>query len=123
MKIHVSVGELLDKFSILEIKKDLILGDELEYVLKEIKFLKKSVTKYTKNPEVMLIYSDLLLVNKSIWNDMELVTKLRLEKGPSYYLAIENTIDLNVQRSHLKRKINILTKSKLSEVKSYFAKG
>jgi len=70
-----------------------------------------------------MIYRELLSVNMTIWNDMELINKLRLEKGKEYYLAIENTITLNAKRAQLKKQINILSNSKLSEVKSYFVKN
>jgi hypothetical protein len=123
MKIQVSVGELLDKFSILEIKRDFIQGNDLNHVYKEISCLKRPVAKHLRSSEIKMIYRELLSVNMTIWNDMELINKLRLEKGKEYYLAIENTITLNAKRAQLKKQINILSNSKLSEVKSYFVKN
>jgi hypothetical protein len=123
MKIQVSVGELLDKFSILEIKKNFIQGKDLNHVLNEIACLKRPVAKYLRNSEIKLVYEELLSINMAIWNDMELISNIRQEKGSEYYLAIENTITLNAERAHLKRQINNLSNSKLSEAKSYFAKS
>ena len=123
MKIRVSVGELLDKFSILEIKKKFIQGKDLNHVIEEIACLKRPVAKYLRNSKIKLVYEDLLSINTAIWNDMELISNLRREKGPEYYQAIENTITLNTERAHLKRQINNLSNSKLSEAKSYFVKS
>ena len=123
MKIRVSVGELLDKFSILEIKKKFIQGTDLNHVIEEIACLKRPVAKYLRNSKIKLVYEDLLSINTAIWNDMELISNLRREKGPEYYQAIENTITLNTERAHLKRQINNLSNSKLSEAKSYFVKS
>jgi hypothetical protein len=123
MKIRVSVGELLDKYSILEIKKDFIQGESLNHVLKEIACLRRPAAKYLKASKIKLIYDELLSINMAIWNDMELINAIRQEKGPEYYLAIENTITLNAERANLKREINNLSKSKLSEAKSYFAQN
>jgi hypothetical protein len=123
MKIQVSVGELLDKFSILEIKREFIQGNDLNHVYKEMACLKRPVAKHLRNPEIKVVYRELVSVNTTIWNDMELINRLRLEKGKEYYLAIENTITLNAKRAQLKKQINILSNSKLSEVKSYFVKN
>ena len=122
MKIEVSIGELLDKYSILEIKRDLLNADEGAAAIKELSFLRKQADKRLRNYEIRNLYDELKNVNKKIWYDMEAIFNLRENKNNEYFEAVESSIILNMQRAYLKREINKSCNSKIFEVKSYFAK-
>lgn len=120
MKVEVSVGELLDKYSILEIKKELLGPSGKKLVELEISVLRELVEGFLVNGETRKLYEALRTANRKIWDDMEQVFNLRAVKSVQYFAAIESTIDLNIERSYLKRQINILSESTLLEAKSYF---
>ena len=66
---EISVGELIDKITILEIKKEKILTKEkLDDVNKELKSLNESMKKYIPNQEEILGYkNDLKNINAKLW--------------------------------------------------------
>ena len=74
MRIEVSNGELLDKFCILQIKKDKIKGHKLDNVLKEWKYLKKKVDSLRGEldikiiDEIFLLMAELVLMNARLWD-------------------------------------------------------
>jgi hypothetical protein len=122
VKIEVSIGELLDKYSILEIKRDLLSVNERAVAIKELSYLKRQAEKRLRKSEVRDLYEELKKVNRKIWSDMEVVFNSRENKNKEYFEAVESSIILNMQRAYLKMEINTSCKSKIFEVKSYFAK-
>ena len=66
---EISVGELIDKITILEIKREKILTKEkLDDVNKELKSLNESMKKYIPNQEEILGYkNDLKNINTKLW--------------------------------------------------------
>ena len=121
-QIEVSVGELLDKVSILYIKNSKIHdGEKLKKVEAELFYLLPIMKPFLEIPEVDDLYTDLMGVNFELW---EIEDKLRiLEKEKKFNTVFvelaRQVYTLNDQRFSLKEKINVLTNSEISEVKSY----
>ena len=120
--IPISVGELLDKVSILYIKNSKIHDEEkLKKIETELLHLLPIVKPFLEIPEVDDLYTDLMGINYELWGVED---KLRIsEKENRFQINFINlarsVYTLNDQRSALKEKINVLTNSELSEVKSY----
>ena len=124
LRINISVGELIDKITILQIKKDKI--SDLEKVKKvsfELEILENSLNSFKTNKtnELKVLMDDLKEINQKLWtieDDIRL-----LEKNKQFD---KNFIDLarsvyitNDQRFEVKNKINKLFLSDIEEVKSY----
>lgn len=126
--IPVSTGELVDKITILEIKKRKIkqpealknVSTELELLQEILKSLSQNFSK-DKNAEKDGIKLDLEKINLALW---EVEDALRLHEskqyfGPEFIKLARSVYALNDQRAQLKRSINILCNSSLIEEKSY----
>lgn len=121
MQVEVSNGELLDKFSILVIKENMIRSQEsLVDVRNEHRALEPNARRLLNAPGAQILFDKLVEVNEQIWILMEKISDLRESKGPEYLRAVEETIDLNMLRALIKREINVQTGSLLREAKSYF---
>ena len=117
--VPISVGELFDKFSILEIKKEKIKDQQkLKHVNNEIFLLKKLTSKYNLDP---MLYNKLKKVNLSLW---EVEDKLRIKEKNKEFDNI--FIDLarcvyftNDRRAEIKKEINKKMGSFIFEIKDY----
>ncbi len=123
IKVDVSLGELVDKITILEIKTNKINSSlKLENINKELTSLKKTLAELNlNNDEFKLIYRDLKKVNEELW-DIE--DKIRvLEKNKKFdneFIEIARSVYIsNDKRFELKYKLNNLFGSKFVEEKSY----
>lgn len=118
----VSVGELLDKLSILEIKKNKIDNKErLIYIIEEYEIISKVSFEFLENSELQSIYEKLININTKLW-DIE--DRLReFEKiqyfGPDFIEDARMVYKTNDERFRVKNEINIKTKSMVREQKSY----
>ena len=119
----ISVGELFDKISILEIKNVKIKDkNKLIHVKNELKLLKNIVRKKNINKKnISKIIDQLKNINIRLWNVED---KLRVyEKNKSFkseFVALARKVYfMNDKRAKLKSEINIYTKSQINEVKSY----
>ena len=69
IKIPVSVGEIIDKLSILHVKQLKISNEEkLEYVNKEFELLYNISSYYLNNQEIENLYHQLVEINKKLWD-------------------------------------------------------
>lgn len=114
--IPISVGELLDKISILEIKS---MFTNNEYVLKELKDLnqiKDTITQYTLEYEVQL-----KKVNEKLWKIEDKLRELEKKKdfGEKFIELARSVYITNDERAEIKRKINELCNSEYKEIKLY----
>lgn len=119
MKIEVSNGEIVDKYTILLIKSERIKDeDKLVNINKELKTLERALKKMSFSDEDLM---DLLRINKSLW-DVE--DSLREKEASKYFnnqfidLA-RSVYKLNDERAEIKKRINLSTGSLLVEEKSY----
>ena len=87
MKIQVSNGELLDKLSILSIKKQKLKGDKLENVEKEYKYLQKkydalyvTISPVVRN-EFVMYNTELKIINYKLWEIEDDIRECEKEKN------------------------------------------
>ena len=119
-QIHISIGELWDKFTILLIKKDKINDeDKKKHVLNEIKVLATNMDKYSYYDHELFI--ELKEINLALW-DIE--DKLRIKEleqcfDDEFVLLARSVYTTNDKRAEIKHKINTLYGSSIFEVKDY----
>jgi len=122
-KIDVSYGELLDKITILQIKKER-LGNtwQLNNIIHEESILKTELGVVLRDEIISELFVRLLSVNYMIWDDMDIVFKLEGKwSDPNFQEAVRRTIDNNRLRAYIKRDIDIRMESHIKEAKSYFS--
>ena len=118
----ISVGELLDKLSILSIKKNRLTNpDKLFQVEKDFSFLYELSTQFLTVKDYFNLYDDLVLINSKLW---EIEDKLRVrEKNKKFdeeFIELARSVYYtNDERFELKNKINLLSNSEIQEQKSY----
>ena len=120
---EISAGELFDKISIIEIKKNKIKDKtKRNIILKELSSLQKTVNEnIEKSKSLTKLYKKLKTVNLKLWkieDDIRDCERKRNFKNKFIKLA-RAVYFTNDDRSRVKNKINRLTKSNISEVKSY----
>lgn len=116
VNIPVSVGELLDKISILEIKSLLNYNDYVERELKELNRIKDTITSYTQEH-----MNQLREVNQKLWKIEDRLRVLEKENkfDDEFIELARNVYLLNDKRAEIKRKINEQTNSLYKEIKIY----
>lgn len=127
MKIEVSNGEILDKYSILEIKLENIADeDKRTNIINEYQALSPVIEQiYLKSNSVHeqleFLYKDLLNVNKTLWNIEDMIRDCEREEsfGTDFIELARSVYYTNDDRSDIKKAINKLTGSLLVEEKSY----
>ena len=121
--VEVSVGELLDKISILEIKKSKINNtDKLKFINQEYQILKSELEKNIKNLEkIEKLFNNLKAVNLKLWTIED--DKRKCEKDKNFSEKIKKISRdvhfLNDERAKIKLEINEVTGSKIKEIKEY----
>jgi predicted nuclease with TOPRIM domain len=120
MKIEVSNGEILDKFTILEIKKSEIKdAEKLKNVEKEYSILKEHVVTILNTDHEL--YKKLLEINKKLWKieDDIRICERNANFGPKFIELARAVYIVNDERADVKKQINLLTGSNVIEEKSY----
>jgi hypothetical protein len=122
LEIQISVGELLDKLSILKIKKEKIFDDKkLKYVEEEFEILNEKSSSFLNDENIKKIYKDLYSTNKDLWaieDELRILEKLNQFNDQFVDLA-RKVYKVNDHRFLLKSKINDITNSSIKEQKSY----
>ena len=122
VSIPVSVGEMIDKLSILQVKKIKVTDeDKLEFINKEFELLYNFSSEYLNNLEIELIYSKLILVNTNLWDIEDKLRILEKEKkfDTEFIASARKVYFTNDERFRLKNEINLLTSSEIREIKDY----
>ena len=122
ISIPVSVGEMIDKLSILQVKKIKVSNEEkLEFINKEFELLYNFSSEYLNNLEIELIYTKLILVNTNLWDIEDKLRILEKEKkfDTEFISSARKVYFTNDERFRLKNEINLLTSSEIREVKDY----
>ena len=122
ISIPVSVGEMIDKLSILQVKKNKIIDEnKLEFINKEFELLYNFSSEYLNNLEIELIYSKLILVNTNLWDIEDKLRVLEKEKkfDNEFVASARKVYFTNDERFRLKNEINLLTSSEIREIKDY----
>ena len=120
---EISDGELFDKISILEIKKNKIKEkNKRNIVLKELSSLKEIVDdSIKKSKSLAKLYKKLKSVNLKLWKIEDDIRDCERKRNfQNKFIKLARAVYFtNDERSRIKNKINSLTKSNISEVKSY----
>ena len=122
MLIPVSNGELMDKYSILLIKKEYINDlTKTNYVNQEITYLLEYVNKIKTTYNIDEVFNKLIEVNKKLWviEDKLRVKEKKQEFDKEFIELARSVYFTNDERAVLKKQINEDTDSNIFEVKSY----
>jgi hypothetical protein len=120
--IPVSVGELIDKLSILRVKQTKITNSEkLTYVNKEFELLYNFSSVYVNNEEISNLYHKLVEINSKLWDIEDKLRVLENEENfESEFIELARSVYYtNDKRFVLKNEINERTSSEIREVKEY----
>tara|TARA_B100000900_G_scaffold293841_1_gene252620 strand:+ start:81 stop:464 length:384 start_codon:yes stop_codon:yes gene_type:complete len=124
MKVEVSTGELIDKLSILEIKLLNIKDKEkIKNVYKELETLNPYFQDLLDvyGIKIKNLYVRISNINKALWDIEDAIRdKEKAEEFDEEFVELARSVYItNDQRAAVKKEINLLTKSKLVEEKSY----
>lgn len=122
ISIPVSLGELIDKISILHIKNINIKDEEkLKLIREELELLNQTLNKHIKNNDIQNYLDSLIEINSKLWvieddiRDCE-----RKKKFDQTFIDLARSVYFtNDKRSEVKLEINKKFGSKIIEVKSY----
>jgi len=121
--VEVSVGELLDKISILEIKKEKIKESEkLQFINDEYNVLKDQLDKNVKFDEkIDKLFQSLKEINAKLWiiEDDKRLCEKNSDFSEKFIKLSRDVHFLNDDRGKIKLEINIHTGSKIKEIKKY----
>ena len=121
--VEVSIGELFDKISILEIKQEKIKDPEkLKFILNEYSTLKEQLDKNVKSDEKLNnLFKSLKEINSKLWSIED--DKRQCEKDKIFkekFIKLSRDVHfLNDDRAKIKLEINNHTGSKIKEIKEY----
>ena len=121
--VEVSVGELLDKISILEIKKEKIKDPEkLRFINNEHDVLKDQFLKNVKSDKKLdSLFKFLKEINNKLWviEDDKRLCEKNSDFGDEFIKLSRDVHFLNDERAKIKLEINNHTGSKIKEIKEY----
>jgi len=121
--VEVSVGELLDKLTILEIKQEKIKDPKkLKYINDEYSVLKDQLNENVKSdPKLDELFNSLKKVNEKLWviEDDKRLCEKSSDFGDKFVKLSRDVHFLNDERAKIKLEINNLTGSKIKEIKEY----
>ena len=121
--VEVSIGELLDKISILEIKQEKIKDPEkLKFIFDEHSVLKEQLDKNVKSDDKLdNLFQSLKDINSKLWLIED--DKRQCEKDKDFsekFIKLSRDVHfLNDDRAKIKLEINNHTGSKIKEIKEY----
>ena len=121
--VEVSVGELLDKISILEIKQEKIKDiEKLKFIAEEHSILKDQLNRNVKSDQKLTeLFESLKRINAKLWVIED--DKRQCEKEKDFtntFIKLSRDVHfLNDDRAKIKLEINNHTGSKIKEIKEY----
>ena len=121
--VEISVGELLDKISILEIKKEKIKDSEkLKFINDEYNVLKDQLNRNIKSDQKLDdLFKSLKEINSKLWiiEDDKRMCEKNSDFGEKFIKLSRDVHFLNDDRAKIKLEINNHTGSKIKEIKEY----
>lgn len=114
--VPISVGELIDKITILEIKALFTDNDYIHKELEELNKIKSTITQYTLDYEIKL-----KTVNETLWKiENKIREKEKLQEFDDEFIELARSVyKTNDERARIKNSINQLCKSEYKEIKIY----
>ena len=121
--VEVSIGELLDKISILEIKLDKIKDSQnLKFISNEHSILKKQLDNNVKSDDKLVkFFQSLKEINEKLWviEDEKRQCEKDKDFGKQFIKLSRDVHFLNDERAKIKLDINNHTGSSIKEIKEY----
>ena len=121
---EISAGELVDKITILEIKKNKISDEnKLKEINKELNSLNNTMDKFILEKSKILTFKDQLKeINLKLWDieDGKRTAEKNNDFGKIFIELARNVYKFNDERAKIKLKINEILGSNIKEVKSHF---
>ena len=121
--VEISVGELLDKISILKIKKEKIKDPEkLKFIDDEYKVLKNQLdSNINSDKKIDELFESLKQINSKLWviEDEKRMCEKNSDFGEKFVRLSRDIHFLNDDRANIKLEINNHTGSKIKEIKEY----
>jgi hypothetical protein len=116
MKVEISIGEAVDKLSILELKMKKITNENKKIeIQKEINVLSECEEYKSK---YYFYYSLLMYVNERIWDMTDVIKSITVDDSKFSYIS-NQIFEFNQKRFRIKNWFNLLTQSNIKEQKSY----
>ena len=122
IQIPVSVGELIDKLSILYIKQTMITDNsKLEFIKKEFELLYNFSSSYLNDEKLLDLYHQLVNVNTRLWTIEDELRIIESQKiFDNKFIELSRLVYKNNDiRFTIKNTINQLTNSEIQEQKDY----
>lgn len=122
INVPVSIGEMIDKLSILQVKKTKVQDEKkLEFINKEFELLYNLSSTFLNNVEIEVIYHELVKVNSALWDVEDNLRIFESEKkfDDEFITLARKVYFTNDERFRLKNEINLISKSEIREVKDY----
>ena len=124
IKANISIGELVDKITILEIKSLKIENkDKLKNVKYELEILNKIFNKLVTTEDVLKAKKELYKINLEMWEIEDKIRLFEKEKkfDEDFIQLARNVYKTNDNRSRIKKRLNLLLSSDLIEEKEYIS--
>ena len=121
-KVSVSVGEVFDKITILQIKKDKIKDrNKLININKELNEIETVVEEHKNDKEILSFIKTLKNINLKLWEiEDKIRAKESLKEFDEDFIQLARSVYIvNDKRAEIKKEINLKTNSNLIEEKSY----
>ena len=123
IKVALSVGELIDKITILQLKmKFITTKEQLNNVNKELETLKPLLKENNlETPEIKKHFSELYEINLELWKIEDKIREKEKQSdfGNEFVSLARSVYFTNDKRAEIKKKINFISGSELIEEKSY----
>ena len=123
IRTPISVGELLDKITILQIKLERLYGPARGNVARELALLNqtKSDAHLNYSPEIVTLISELKAINTALWDIEDQIRQFEAsgDFGQRFIETARSIYKLNDRRAAIKRLINVASESDIVEEKSY----
>ena len=122
IQIPVSIGELIDKLSILYIKQTMISDNsKLEFINKEFELLYNFSSSYLNDEKLLDLYHQLVNVNTTLWKIEDELRIIESQKiFDNKFIELSRLVYKNNDiRFTIKNTINQLTNSEIQEQKDY----
>jgi hypothetical protein len=117
--VSISIGELFDKYSILQIKLEKINNtNKLIYVKKEIEYLQPHINKFNVDKSLL---ESIKNINEKLWviEDKIREKEIKKEFDDGFISLARQVYITNDERCNIKNKINLYCNSEIKEIKSY----